>query len=321
LGENELSVRSILGTLILSGTKKSRSRTVILNRKHPTFATTCTATQEGKLSTEIHWEAWDQGLGDAEFGGDSLSGTVNVRVADLKPLHRLATLDEVSGLFRILVPGDGPVKGIRQENDIPSLSKDKQWIDFGGYETSRPEHRIQIGLEQLNKHAFICGVPGSGKTTTAFNLLTELYDRNIPFLVFEPAKTEYRSLLAIKQPPGLKESKESRLSQLPEDLRVYTLGNDRISPFRFNPFEVSEAVPFYEHIANLEACFRGAVPLFGPLPAYFPKRWRKFTTTKDGLGTKKEPHQNTETRGKFPRCGIYTRKLPPCLKVRTMRGR
>jgi hypothetical protein len=257
-----------LGTLLLSGTKKSRYRTIVLTSDHPAFQASLTATQQGQLSTATHWEEWDKGLGEAEFGGDSMTGKGSVRVADLKPLHRYATLNEISGLFRIVVPNDAPVKGISQENDITSLGQDKQWIDFGGYETTRPEHTIQIVLEQLNKHAFICGVPGSGKTTTAFNLLTQLWCHGIPFLVFEPAKTEYRSLLAIK-PDANRFTPEQlqKLRTLTQELRVYTLGNDLISPFRFNPFEVSQGVPFFEHIANLEACFRGALPLSGPLPA------------------------------------------------------
>ena len=198
LGKNELAVRSVLGTLLLSGTKKSRYRTVILTPNHPTFTNSLAATQSGKLSTATHWEEWDKGLGEAEFGGDSITGKGSVRVLDLKPLHRYATLNEISGLFRIVVPSDAPVAGISQENDITSLEQDKQWIDFGGYEINRgEENKIQIELKQLNKHAFICGVPGSGKTTTAFNLLTQLWSHGIPFLVFEPAKTEYRSLLAI----------------------------------------------------------------------------------------------------------------------------
>jgi Cdc6-like AAA superfamily ATPase len=100
-----------------------------------------------------------------------------------------------------VVPSEAPVPGIATENDIPSLSPDQPGIDFGGYEATRPEHAVQIALTQFNKHAFICGVPGSGKTTTAFNILTELWCQDILFLVFEPAKTEYRSLLAIQPNP------------------------------------------------------------------------------------------------------------------------
>jgi DNA helicase HerA-like ATPase len=282
LGTDELAVRSILGTLLLSGTKKSRYRTIVLTQNHPAFPSSLAATQEGEISTATHWEEWDRELGEAYLKGD-ISAKNNVKITDLKPLHRYATLNEISGLFRIVVPSDAPVKGISHENEIASLGQDKQWIDFGGYETTCPENPIQIELKQLNKHAFICGVPGSGKTTTSFNLLTQLWCHDIPFLVFEPAKTEYRSLLAI-QPDTSRFPPEQlqKLRNLTQQLRVYTLGNDLISPFRFNPFEVSNGVPFYEHISNLEASFRGALPLSGPLPAllyealeeiYYDREW------------------------------------------------
>jgi DNA helicase HerA-like ATPase len=283
IGIDELAIRSILGTLLLSGTKKSRYRTVVIDRTHPQFAASLSASQNNTLHLGTHWSEWDQGLGAAEFGGDSITGKDSVRVADLKPLHRYATLNEISGLFRIVVPGDAPVKGIARENDIPIVPADRPSINFGGYEPARPEYPIQIDLAQLNKHAFICGVPGSGKTTTAFNVLTELWFQDIPFLVFEPAKTEYRSLLNLKPDTDRFSPQQiSKLQQLTANLRVYTLGNDNISPFRFNPFAVSADVPFFEHIGNLEASFRGALPLSGPLPAllsealeeiYYDRQW------------------------------------------------
>jgi hypothetical protein len=63
-------------------------------------------------------------------------------------------------------------------------------------------------------------------------------------LVFEPAKTKYRSLLAIQpNPQRFNPTQQIKLQRLTKELRVYTLGNDLISPFRFNPFKVSIDVP------------------------------------------------------------------------------
>ena len=50
---------------------------------------------------------------------------------------------------------------------------------------------VCLDKRDFDKHAFISGVTGSGKTTTCQNLLTGWGGA---FLVIEPAKTEYRSL-------------------------------------------------------------------------------------------------------------------------------
>ena len=75
-----------------------------------------------------------------------------------------------------------------------------------------------LSRDSMAKHTFIAGVTGSGKTTTCHRLLSEA---NMPFLVIEPAKTEYRTLI-----------------NQDKDLVVFTLGNETVAPFRINPFEV-----------------------------------------------------------------------------------
>lgn len=50
---------------------------------------------------------------------------------------------------------------------------------------------VTLPRNELNKHIFITGVTGSGKTTTCMNILRE---SNLPFMVIEPAKNEYRTL-------------------------------------------------------------------------------------------------------------------------------
>jgi len=79
-------------------------------------------------------------------------------------------------------------------------------------------NKVFLDKKDLDKHIFIAGVTGSGKTTTCHNIL---YNSDLPFLVIEPAKTEYRVLKDIYP-----------------DLLVFTLGNENVgTPFRLNPFE------------------------------------------------------------------------------------
>ncbi len=75
---------------------------------------------------------------------------------------------------------------------------------------------------------------------------------HIPFLVIEAAKKEYRAL--------------SRVSGF-DQLLIFTLGDETVSPFRINPFELLDGVRLEAHIGRLQACFDAALPQFGILPS------------------------------------------------------
>jgi len=105
---------------------------------------------------------------------------------------------------------------------------------------------ISIEKESINKHIFIAGVTGSGKTTTCQRLLQSA---KMPFMVIEPAKTEYRIL-----------------SQAYDDLLIFTLNNETVAPFRLNPFELFKGESITSRVdmikANIEAAFdmEAAIP-------------------------------------------------------------
>ena len=108
------------------------------------------------------------------------------------------------------------------------------------------------------KHGLVVGVTGSGKTNTLFYLLERLWNRGqgVPFLVIEPAKAEYRDLRTV---PGL------------EGLRVFTLGDERLAPFRLNPFEfeigdAENRIHVQTHIDYLKSVFNAAFILYAPMP-------------------------------------------------------
>nr|BBH87492.1 hypothetical protein KTC_22430 [Thermosporothrix sp. COM3] len=114
-----------------------------------------------------------------------------------------------------------------------------------------------INIDALSKHAVVVGVTGSGKTTTVMNLLDHLTGARKPFLVIEPAKTEYRAL---------KNAQADRA-----DVRVFTLGNEMLAPFRLNPFEFETtdepgSGSLMAHIDFLKAVFTAAFPMYAPLP-------------------------------------------------------
>jgi len=116
------------------------------------------------------------------------------------------------------------------------------------------QNDYSLPLDALTRHAFIAGVTGSGKTNTVFHLLHQLARAKVPFLVIEPAKTEYRALLSDPE--------------LGSHLRVYTVGDERIAPFRLNPFEVVgwPRTPIGVHIDLLRSVFTASFGMWTPLP-------------------------------------------------------
>ncbi|MGV9947020.1 ATP-binding protein [Rhodococcus aetherivorans] len=110
----------------------------------------------------------------------------------------------------------------------------------------------RIPLHSLARHSFVTGVTGSGKTNTVFHLLQQIAEVGIPFLVIEPAKTEYRSLID-----------DPRLGR---HLQIFTLGDETVSPFRLNPFEFPPGIPVAVHLDLLRSVFNVSFGMWTPLP-------------------------------------------------------
>lgn len=135
--------------------------------------------------------------------------------------------------------------------NLPQCDHSEQAIELGAIIQNGRELPSGFSLEQtaLNKHLFITGVTGSGKTTTCLRLLLE---SKLPFLVIEPAKTEYRALY----------------EHLPNDLDIYVLGREELSRFRLNPFQLlSPKESLLANVATLKATLTAVFPMEAAMPS------------------------------------------------------
>lgn len=117
-------------------------------------------------------------------------------------------------------------------------------------EYDNPLYNIPFGLseEDLNKHVFVCGITGSGKTNTVKKILESV---NEPFLVIEPVKKEYRNIK--------------------KDIEVYTMGCPEINCIKMNPFYVPMGISQQQHIDSLKDLFSASFSFYGPMPYIFEK--------------------------------------------------
>ena len=121
-----------------------------------------------------------------------------------------------------------------------------------------PNNFLFLSTNDLNKHIFVCGLTGSGKTTTVKHILKNLTTKeNIPFLVFESAKHDYRQLMHDEA--------------FKDKLNIFTIGDATVSHIRFNPFYIQKGTDPLMHIDYLKSIFNASFSLYGPMPAIIEK--------------------------------------------------
>lgn len=142
---------------------------------------------------------------------------------------------------------------------VPQEPKNDNVINLGTiiHRSRLTDVKYSIPIQSLTRHAFVSGVTGAGKTNTIFHILQELSKTDIPFLIIEPAKTEYRSL--------------ANDPIIGKKLQIFTLGNENVSPFRLNPFEVPKDIAIGIHLDMLRSVFNVSFGMWNPLPQVLEK--------------------------------------------------
>lgn len=165
------------------------------------------------------------------------------------------------------VPGISVVDSSPEFNLNPQKLRDNQEaiafgkMLYGGSLTNIP---YQIPIDLFSRHTLISGINGSGKTNTIQAIMNHL--GNLPFLVIEPAKTEYVdwALEYNKNHP------DDPVSIYVPGCKIYK-GAFEPTPLKLNPFEIVWLKPEQEvnvltHIDRLKSSFAAAFPMYDILP-------------------------------------------------------
>ena len=200
----------------------------------------------------FHWYPWT--VNDKIFAKESAPFKAN-----LGKLPYKITFEEAAEFFCLPFGNDQVSAGLKvNESEKTNKTYAQNLINAGDIEvgelkSSSGGNKIGFSLKDLAKHLLIVGTPGSGKTTFSVSLLDRLWKQhNVPFLVIEPAKNEYRALV----------------QSIPE-LQVFTPGKNFISPFVFNPFVPPKGVKLETYKSTLKTAFAAAVSMSSPLDKIF----------------------------------------------------
>lgn len=162
------------------------------------------------------------------------------------------------------------VPGISVVDSSPEFSlnqpKTEDGLAFGKllYGGSLTNMEYKIPVDSLSRHALLSGINGSGKTNTVQAILNGI--NGLPFLVIEPAKTEYVDWALEYN----KVHKENPIIIYIPGCQKYK-GKFEPKPLKINPFEIvwlnGEQEPnVLTHIDRLKSTFAAAFPMYDILP-------------------------------------------------------
>lgn len=252
---------------------------------------------------------------DAEFNGlDNMCERMVVRKGrpglivcredtvsiNLNYLPTLFSLEEVAPFFRLPALYDGEI--IQMAKETAPAAVDRKGSLFLGKDCNG--YDVYFPLSLLPKHAFVSGVPGSGKTNTMHHITSSLWkDHGIPFLVLEPAKQEYR---ALANDPDMK------------DMYLFSPNADMSFPLHINPFEMPRGTLVAEHIRRLCSVFEGAFPLEPPMPFLLDTAieavYRELGWIPEHVYSGDEMQDDGKTRRTLPTMSMLYRRLEQELK-------
>lgn len=136
---------------------------------------------------------------------------------------------------------------------------------------------VRLDRDSMTMHTFVTGSTGSGKSNTVYEILHQLrnvYD--IPFLVIEPAKGEYKNVFGQFA-----------------DVSVYGTNPKKNDLLRINPFRFPSDIHVLEHLDRLVELFNVCWPMYAAMPAILKEAMeRSYAEVGWNLSTSENPKGN-----------------------------
>ncbi|TYB41020.1 ATP-binding protein [Actinomadura chibensis] len=113
--------------------------------------------------------------------------------------------------------------------------------------------RFTVPRSTINRHVFVTGATGAGKSQTVRHLLEQLTRAGIPWLAIEPAKSEYAAMAG-------------RIRDLGGPVTVVNPSDPESVPLSVNPLAPEPGYPVQAHIDMVRALFQAAFDAEEPFP-------------------------------------------------------
>ena len=163
--------------------------------------------------------------------------------------------------------------------NAPQIESGTRCIDLGEVIDSGVTTPVRyiLPVDELNRHALLCGMTGSGKSTTTRRLLMQLQRHDIPFLVIEPTKQDYLQW-AVEYNNTVPEENQ---------IQIFMPGGNpvcaaNINPFHLNPFIPSAVdggmVNMQAHIDSLVSILASSMPMSDVLPLLLEESMYELVT-------------------------------------------
>lgn len=110
--------------------------------------------------------------------------------------------------------------------------------------------KVELDIKKLSSHIFVTGSTGSGKSNTVYQLLDQLHQNDVNFMVIEPAKGEYKNVFGHR-----------------EDVLVLGTNPLQAQMLKINPFKFPEGIHVLEHIDRLVEIFNVCWTMYAAMPA------------------------------------------------------